>query len=611
MCGEKPVKIKQHWVRAKQRFKNLSLKKKLFFMLGSLLLIPIVFVFLSIYLAISQNMQKKILYSAETSYVQTESYLEDTIKQLIQWSDVAVSNSTIKELLDFTDAEELNRHQQLARKDAIVSFLRGLEGRNQNVRFSIYVREGYPMMLSDQYIRNMEDLENAAWYQNKQGRKVYFAPGVYLEKDKEEQCIALVRDITEDDDYTEINSVLRMDISTDRIRKVLQNAVPTENGVVYLINEQNIVVSASSWQNLEKLGLSRQELPEEYQYNAYLQEQGIRQTKLMGKRISIRRSKIDNTDWEMIMLIPKGDMVSEVQWVLLLVFLVLVCFAVLVLVGVNLILSWMMRRISVLNAGIQNIDPENPRTRLNEDASDEIGQLYGSYNRMLDRIQQLLSEKLQIGLRLKSAELKALQAQINPHFLYNTLDMVNWLAYGGQMEEIHESVIALSKYYRLVLNKGQDTLTLREELQHVMYYVKIQNIRFAGKIRYVENVDPQLLQLEVPKIILQPLVENAILHGIRETEEKSGTVRVTGFRSKEDIFLKVTDNGVGMDEETLRHIMDKGRTDSHGGYGVQNVDARLRLTFGEEYGLQYTCIEGRGTCVTIRLPGDRIRQSRQ
>ncbi len=601
------MKVRQRWGRVKQRFKNLSLKKKLFFMIGSLLLISIIFVFLSIYLAISRNMQKKILYSAETAYVQTESYLEDTIKQLIQWSDVAVSNSAMKELLDFTDAAELNRHQQLARKDAIVSFLRGLEGRNQNVRFSIYVREEYPMMLSDRYIRYMGDLENASWYQNKQGRKIYFAPGVYLEKDKD-QCIALVRDITEDDDYAKVNSVLRMDISNNQIGKVLQNAVPTENGVVYLINEQNIVVSASSWQNLERLGLSGQELPEEYRYNAYLQEQGIRHTRLMGKQISIRRSKIDNTDWEMIMLIPQGDMVSEVRWVLLMVFLVLVCFAVLVLVGVDIILSWMMRRISVLNAGIQNIDPENPRTRLNEDVSDEIGQLYGSYNRMLDRIQQLLDEKLQIGLRLKNAELKALQAQINPHFLYNTLDMVNWLAYGGQMEEIHESVIALSKYYRLVLNKGQDTLTLREELQHVMYYVKIQNIRFAGKIRYVEHVDPQLQQLEVPKIILQPLVENAILHGIRETSEKSGTVRVTGFRSGEDIFLKVTDDGVGMDEETLKHIMDKGRTNSHGGYGVRNVDARLRLTFGEEYGLQYTCIEGKGVCVTIRLPGDRIQQ---
>ncbi len=601
------MKVRQRWGRVKQRFKNLSLKKKLFFMIGSLLLISIIFVFLSIYLAISRNMQKKILYSAETAYVQTESYLEDTIKQLIQWSDVAVSNSAMKELLDFTDAAELNRHQQLARKDAIVSFLRGLEGRNQNVRFSIYVREEYPMMLSDRYIRYMGDLENASWYQNKQGRKIYFAPGVYLEKDKD-QCIALVRDITEDDDYAKVNSVLRMDISNNQIGKVLQNAVPTENGVVYLINEQNIVVSASSWQNLERLGLSGQELPEEYRYNAYLQEQGIRHTRLMGKQISIRRSKIDNTDWEMIMLIPQEDMVSEVRWVLLMVFLVLVCFAVLVLVGVDIILSWMMRRISVLNAGIQNIDPENPRTRLDEDVSDEIGQLYGSYNRMLDRIQQLLDEKLQIGLRLKSAELKALQAQINPHFLYNTLDMVNWLAYGGQMEEIHESVIALSKYYRLVLNKGQDTLTLREELQHVMYYVKIQNIRFAGKIRYVEHVDPQLQQLEVPKIILQPLVENAILHGIRETSEKSGTVRVTGFRSGEDIFLKVTDDGVGMDEETLKHIMDKGRTNSHGGYGVRNVDARLRLTFGEEYGLQYTCIEGKGVCVTIRLPGDRIQR---
>lgn len=125
-----------------------------------------------------------------------------------------------------------------------------------------------------------------------------------------------------------------------------------------------------------------------------------------------------------------------------------------------------------------------------------------------------------MGIHLKSAELKALQSQINPHFLYNTLEMVNWLAFGGRMEDIHTAMISLSKYYRLILNKGQDTLTLSEELQHVGYYIKIQDIRFPGKLTFVEEVDRELLPSIVPKIILQPLVENAIQHGIWEKPEK-------------------------------------------------------------------------------------------
>ena len=144
------------------------------------------------------------------------------------------------------------------------------------------------------------------------------------------------------------------------------------------------------------------------------------------------------------------------------------------------------------------------------------------------------------------------------------------------MEDIHTAMISLSKYYRLILNKGQDTLTLSEELQHVGYYIKIQDIRFPGKLTFVEEVDRELLPSIVPKIILQPLVENAIQHGIWEKPEKRGTIRIWGYEESGIACIKVIDDGIGMDANTLM--------------------------FGEAYGLSYESREGEGTCVTVRFP---------
>ena len=163
-------------------------------------------------------------------------------------------------------------------------------------------------------------------------------------------------------------------------------------------------------------------------------------------------------------------------------------------------------------------------------------------------------------------------------------------------------MVSLSKYYRLVLNKGQDTLTLEEELQHVGYYVKIQDIRFPGRITYLEEVDPGVKGSLVPKIMLQPLVENAIQHGIWEKPEKKGTIRILGSEKDGAVWVRVMDDGAGMDSGTLEHVMDGTITSTGSGYGIRNVHARLQLMFGEEYGLSYESREGEGTCVTIRFP---------
>ena len=256
---------------------------------------------------------------------------------------------------------------------------------------------------------------------------------------------------------------------------------------------------------------------------------------------------------------------------------------------------------------MKTVQEGNLNIHLKNDCSDEIGVLYDNFNTMIERTSDLMDAQYKMGQKLKSAELKALQSQINPHFLYNTLDMINWLAHAGRTGEICSAVIALSKYYRLILNKGEDMLTLEKELNHVSYYMKIQDIRYPGKITFIQDIDSDILDGMVPKIILQPLVENAIVHGIFEKKGKQGMIKITGWLESENIIcLTVEDDGIGMDEETLRHIMDGTIRSSGSSYGVRNVNARIGLVFGEGFGLTYESRLNKGTRVILRFPKQQL-----
>ena len=413
--------------------------------------------------------------------------------------------------------------------------------------------------------------------------------------------IAMIRDIPEENDYRERNSVLRMDIGIGELEEILRNATPTEHAVTYLVNRENVIVSASDQKNLAGLGLAG-ELPEAFRYSRYIWKWDLAEMPLYQGSVYCIRSKIRNTDWEMVTVIPKSDMTGGIFRLQCIVVGLMLCFCLLAMTGGTVLISWIVKRISCLNESFNQVKQGDTKVFLPNDTRDEIGILYDNYNDMMRHTNRLMDEKYQMGIHLKSAELKALQSQINPHFLYNTLDLVNWLAFGGRTEDIHKAVVSLSKYYRLILNKGQDTLTLAEELQHVGYYMKIQDIRFPGKLTYIQDVDAEILDSMVPKIILQPLVENALQHGIWEKREKKGTIRIWGYAEGNTACVKVIDDGIGMDEQTLEHVMDGTLTGSGSSYGVRNVHARLQLMFGEKYGLTYKSKEGEGTCVTVRFP---------
>ncbi len=236
---------------------------------------------------------------------------------------------------------------------------------------------------------------------------------------------------------------------------------------------------------------------------------------------------------------------------------------------------------------------------------DEIATLESSFNNMLVKINKLVDNIKSKQNTLRMAELKLLQAQINPHFLYNTLDTITWMAEDGKSDEVVDLVSALSEFFRVSLSKGRDYITLKEEESHIRSYLQIQQFRYADILEYEINIPQELSEFPVLKLTLQPIVENALYHGIKQKREK-GKIIVEGEYSNQAILLTVKDNGIGMTEETLdkmrRSIKKEGPITLDTGFGLANVNERIRLNYGKEYGLRIESEYNVGTTITVHLP---------
>jgi two-component system sensor histidine kinase YesM len=248
---------------------------------------------------------------------------------------------------------------------------------------------------------------------------------------------------------------------------------------------------------------------------------------------------------------------------------------------------------------MKRVEKGNFNISVEENWDGEIGVLYSSFNYMIKRINELIHEVYLSKIKEKDAELKALQAQINPHFLYNTLDTVNWLAVKHNAPEISKIVNSLASILRYSINKGNDVTTVDKELKHVESYITIQKIRFKDKFEVSFNIDKTILHYKTIKLILQPLVENAIIHGI-ETYEGKGKILINGYLGDGKIVFEVINNGNPIDLDVVNKLLDSPSEDKDS-YGIQNVNERIKLYYGEEYGLYYQVIDN-NTVARIVIP---------
>ena len=230
----------------------------------------------------------------------------------------------------------------------------------------------------------------------------------------------------------------------------------------------------------------------------------------------------------------------------------------------------------------------------------EVRELSNSFGHMVVRIQQLMSTVRQEEVNLRKTELKALQAQINPHFLYNTLDSIAWMCERGRNTDAVNMVHALARLFRISISRGNELIPIAKELEHAESYLQIQKYRYKNQFTYTFEVDPACLEYYCNKITLQPIIENAINHGL-DLMVDEGQITVQVCQEGEDILFRVRDNGVGMSREQVDAILHHSPGDRTG-IGIKNVDDRLKIYFGKEYGLQITSELDVGTCVEIRMP---------
>ena len=219
---------------------------------------------------------------------------------------------------------------------------------------------------------------------------------------------------------------------------------------------------------------------------------------------------------------------------------------------------------------------------------------------MVVKIQHLMETVRREEINLRKTELKALQAQINPHFLYNTLDSIAWMCEQGRNDEAVQMVNALAQLFRISISRGHELIPIRSELRHAESYLKIQKHRYKNQFSYRFDVDESCLDFLCNKITLQPIIENAIYHGINGLVDE-GEIVITLRAEGQDVVFTVADNGVGMEEEQIQAILRKERSD-HTGIGIKNVNDRLKIYFGEGYGITIDSEPDVGTTVTIRMP---------
>lgn len=234
----------------------------------------------------------------------------------------------------------------------------------------------------------------------------------------------------------------------------------------------------------------------------------------------------------------------------------------------------------------------------------EVSMLSDSLNTMIDKINELLDQVTKEQVRLRKAEFEVLQSQINPHFLYNTLDAITWLAESGEQKKVVSMVGSLSEFFRTALNGGRDIITIEEELQHVRSYLEIEQVRYQDILRYEISVPEELNKYLIPKITIQPLVENALYHGIKN-KRGPGMILIKAKKEKDFFNIQIEDNGIGIEEERLEQvragIRDKVLTGKDI-YGLYNVNERIRLNFGEKYGIFIESVHGEKTVVSVILP---------
>lgn len=386
---------------------------------------------------------------------------------------------------------------------------------------------------------------------------------------------------------------------SDIYADVLSDNLALSGCVSYVINERDATVATTdaSLSGIYRLNYSDIQ-------DSLMSSNSFIEKDVLGNRVYAAFHSIREADWLMVTVIPREPLVQIThRAVAYFAAICAACILIAILIGLSLTHS-LTSRISSLIGQMTKIRTGTLVPMPEPQLQDEVGELISTYNYMIRTMGQLMEAQKKASEELRIAEFNALQAQINPHFLYNMMDVVNWMVLQGKAQEASSVIQILARFYKLTLSRKSKMATIGEELEHANIYMQLQSMRYPNSFTFVSDMPDELSNYQIPKLTLQPIVENSIIHGILESDKKTGTIVITGWQEGDSICILVSDDGVGMSAETLSNILS-GQESHHTrgtNIAVYNIHNRLQLLYGPDYGLHYESAEGAGCEVTLRIP---------
>lgn len=444
------------------------------------------------------------------------------------------------------------------------------------------------------------DLDTQAWYKNAitSNRSVLTSSHVqHVIRGERPWVITVSRGVRNFTGSGNREGVVFIDLNYSAISELCdQNSIGSK-GYVFLLDQDGNVVYHPQQQQLYN------ELQTE---NIDLVMNTDKETLMDGSGDNARIytiSRSEKTGWTVVGCTNVAELLKDSKKARSIYVLVAAILVVVALVLSNFIARNITRPLQQLRDSMARVqEGDFGAAEVEVTSRNEVGSLTRSFNVMTSRIQELMKQNIYEQQQKRKSELKALQSQINPHFLYNTLDSIIWMAEGKKNEEVVVMTASLARLLRQSISNEEEQVPIGQEVEYARSYLTIQKMRYKDKLEFQIQVDAQIMRVPIIKLVLQPLIENAIYHGLKYKEGK-GLLIVRGYREGENAVLQIKDNGAGMDEQTLSHIFEKHKVNYRSnGVGVYNVQKRLQLYYGMDYGITYSSKQGEGTTASIVIP---------
>lgn len=393
-----------------------------------------------------------------------------------------------------------------------------------------------------------------------------------------------------------MGGVLLIDLKYNSLTELFDHMSLANGGYLYLMDANGELIYHPE-QQLIASGLAK-----ENNLVAATYDDGGHQETFNGESRAIIVRTVGYTGWRIVGVIPQqGIVLNQLDNVLIIIAIFLMLFDIVILIN-SFISTKLTAPIKHLEESVQTLEYGDADKAIYQGGSYEIRHLGASIQGMVDQLQQLTNDIVREHEQKQKSELDALQSQINPHFLYNALDIIVWMIERGQPREAVNIVTALARLFRISLSRGKNIIPVRDELEHVQNYLTIQAMRYKNKFSYVIEMDDDVKDLAIIKLVVQPLVENAIYHGM-DFMDGDGMITISAKIVGDELHLTVADNGLGIKPEVVERLLIENTPVSKGsGVGLKNVNERIKLYFGDRYGVLIKSEPDEGTCITLVLP---------